>query len=363
MENINIIDTVGNALQRFNKKIFWIGFVAGLLGVLLTKVGIHLPTIVSPIPFSFRAQKSNVLHDLLPMLHQKKNTYNLKREVSLVPGVFASSLEADYASSYVVIDYETGKVLADKNSSTSLPIASLTKIMSAVVALDLADPSETFLVTDNAARIIPTKIGVIPGEKLTLSELLHAALMTSANDAVEVIKNGVDAKYGGEVFVRAMNEKARFLGLGNTHFSNPQGFDSKTNYSTAEDLAVLSHYALTNYPLIDEIVKKDYTVLSQNYNHKQFDLYNWNGLIGVYPGVSGLKIGNTEEAGSTTVVVSARENRRVLAVLLGAPGVLERDLWAAQLLDTGFKKLAALPDVSVTGADLKAKYATWHYWN
>ncbi|MCL5784297.1 MAG: hypothetical protein M1142_03015, partial [Patescibacteria group bacterium] len=214
-----------------------------------------------------------------------------------------------------------------------------------------------------AASIEPTKLGLIPGQKLTLEELLNGSLLTSANDAVQVIKEGVDEEYKANVFIEAMNLKAKDLGLKNSRFENPQGFDGQSHYSTAEDLAVLTAYALKNYPLISDVVKKDYQFYPTNQNHKQIDMYNWNGLVDVYPGVFGVKIGNTDKAGYTTIVGAQREGKRVVAVVLGAPGVLERDLWASQILDLSFQKLGNLEPVNVTENQLKDKYSTWKYWN
>ncbi|HXS15480.1 MAG TPA: serine hydrolase, partial [Candidatus Saccharimonadales bacterium] len=242
------------------------------------------------------------------------------------------------------------------------PIASLTKLMSAAVALDLMNPNETITVSSSALRVIPTKIGVATGEKLPLKDLLEAMLMTSANDAAQAVHDGVNAKYHENIFVRAMNEKAQSLGLTQTHFANPQGFDGN-NYSSAHDLAILTQYVLTHYPLIDQIVKQDYTFIPATSEHKQYDLYNWNGLLGVYPGAFGVKIGNTDKAGYTTVVIAKRNDKIILAVLLGSPGILERDLWTANLLDDAFISAFNLPPAHITSADLEAKYATWHYWN
>lgn len=100
----------------------------------------------------------------------------------------------------------------------------------------------------------------------------------------------------------------------------------------------------------------------QDDNHKQADLYNWNGLLGVYPGVKGVKIGNTEDAGYATTVLAEREGKKILVVLLGAPGVLQRDLWPSMLLDIGFEKLGLKP-IGITEDQLRAKYSTWKYWN
>lgn len=306
-------------------------------------------------------EKIDIFETIKPKLNDAKNLLHLQKQSGLVTTTYAAG-NFDQASSYLAVDLSNGEVLADKDSAARFSIASLTKIMTAVVALDLARSDDRFIVSSQAAGVEPTSIGVVPGESMTLEELLHAALMTSANDAVQVIKEGIDHKFGSDVFVRAMNEKARILGLKNTHFANPQGFDDPNNYSSAEDLAVLSDYALKNYPLIASIAQKDYQLLPADTYHKRFDLYNWNGLLDVYPGIEGLKIGNTDAAGTTMVAVSERDNKKVLSVLLGAPGVLERDLWNSELLDAGFEKLG-LPRIDITPAQLRAKYSTWKYWN
>src|SRR5581483_9066324 len=103
-------------------------------------------------------------------------------------------------------------------------------------------------------------------------------------------------------------------------------------YSTVEDQAILMHYALTNYPLIAAIVQKDHGEISASATNTYQYLNNWNGLIGVYPGTYGIKIGNTDDAKSTTAVVSQRDGKNILAIVLGAGGTVERDLDAAQLL-------------------------------
>lgn len=314
-----------------------------------------MPVVVSPLP-----QKTDVLDNIRPKLEEKTTRFQLKKESRLIQQTYAAS-DADNARAYAVIDLDTGEIIAEKNGSQRVPIASLTKIMTAVVALDLAKPTDLFTVTDRAANMIPTKIVLQPGERLTLEELLHASLLTSANDATEEIRDGVDALYPEPVFINAMNEKASFLGLANSHFANPQGFDSSGNYSSAEDLAVLAQYALTNYPLIASIVKKDYQFLPANENHRNFDLYNWNGLLDVYPDIEGVKIGNTSDAGMTTVVLSNRNGKKIAAVVLGAPGIIQRDLWAAELLDIGYEKELGLNPVNVTEDQLREKYSTWRY--
>ncbi len=356
-----------NGLSPINLRSFWISFITVALVVMLSKLGLRPPEFFNlPQSMDFKlvsseAKRVDVLDAIKPKLEQKPNQYKIKQTTSFI-SVTKASGEYDNATAYGVIDYETGAVLAEKNLDTPTSIASLTKIMTAVVALDLASPQEKFTVSQAASEIIPTKIGVEVGEKLTLEELINALMLTSANDAAEVIKEGIDQKYGEKVFMKAMNEKARVLNLDDSKFTNPQGFDHPSHLSSVEDLAVLSHYAIENYPLIAEVAKKDYQYYGANENRGQMDLYNWNGLLGVYPGAFGLKIGNTELAQYTTIVGAQREGKKVLVVMLGAPGVLERDLWTAELLDIGFEKLGMLP-INIDETMLREKYSSWQYWN
>lgn len=317
-------------------------------------------SLLSPLPF----QKSS-LDKILPNLEKNPNNFKIKKISPIVQSVFASddNLNTAASSAFVAMNFDTGEIILQKNMDQKLPIASLTKIMTAVVSLDLNRPSDEITISKQATEEEPTRIGVVQNQKMKVEELLDAALLTSANDAAQALKDGVDTKYNDQVFVKAMNTKAKFIGLKNTNFSNPQGFDSERNYSTAEDLANLAHYALTNYLLLDQIVQKDYQFLPADRNHKQFDLYNWNGLLGIYPGVKGVKIGNTDSAGYTTVVLSERGGKKVLVVLLGAPGVLERDLLASQILDNAFQKISEIKPAKITKSDLLRKYSTWKYWN
>lgn len=338
---------------------FILGISVVLLGYFINSLGIrpldyirNSTHLISPKP-----AMENVLEEKIR--NSPKNTFLLKRNSSFVP-----QASADYnvqANSYIVTDASSGKILLEKNSDEAVNIASITKLMSAVVTLDLVNKDELFTITKNAAAQTPTKIGVVAGQKMKVSELLMASLLTSANDATEALRDGVDNIYGKGSFVRAMNEKANYLGLSDSNFSNPQGYDLN-NYSTAADVAVLSSYILKNYPFLSEIVKKDYAFLPEDNNHKQFDLYNWNGLLGVYPGVIGLKIGNTKDAGFTTVVAAERNNHKLIAVILGTAGVKERDIAASQALDAGFERVGIKP-AKITEENLLTKYHTWKYWN
>ncbi len=342
-------------ISSYSIKAFIASFIAVFIMVALSHFGVSTAKIISPLP-----TRADIFDKILPKLEQKQNNFSLKKTTSLISTAQAAG-DFNEATSYAVVDFATGEVILSKNSSEKNSIASITKIMTAVVALDLADKEELFTVSEKASNQVPTKLALNPGEKLSLEELLNAMLLTSANDCAKVVQEGIDQKYGQAVFIRAMNAKAESLGLKNSHFQNSAGFDNSEHYSTAEDVAVLSHYALSNYPLISQIAAKDHGQLFASSNHPKDEwLNNWNGLIGVYPGASGIKIGNTDKAGHTTSVVAERDGKKLLVVVLGAPGVLQRDMWATELLDAGFGKWGITP-AKVTEKDLREKYATWKY--
>lgn len=335
------------------------------IGILLSLVLLFCLSLFHNNPLraisSLHMQKQDIVWlSVEKKLNKNSNSFLLSETPQIVGQVHAAN-SYDNAKAYIAVDYQNGNIISQKNENAPVPIASLTKLMSAVITLDLVKSTDTVTVTSDLASITPTKIGIGQGERMSVKEFLEAMLMTSANDAAQAVRDGINDKYHEDIFVRAMNEKAKFLGLTHTHFSNPQGFDGN-NYSSAHDLAILTHYALSQYPVIAQIVSQDYMFLPPTSAHKQYDLYNWNGLLDVYPGISGVKIGNTDDAGYTMVVTSERNGKKVLAVILGAPGILERDLWTASLLDDAFQSYG-LPPVNVTATSLQAKYATWRYWN
>lgn len=339
-----------------------------LISLFITFIMVSIPYMgrsqawISPVPL-----KKNILEEIKPKLEIKKNNFELNKDFidsgqsRFIPVVSAGS-GFDGASAYALVDAQDGRVIAAKNLSQRLPMASLTKIMTAVVALDLSSSQEEFTVSQKAAAQVPTKVMLKRGEKHSLDHLLRHILISSANDSAQVIKEGIDEKYGEELFIKAMNQKAKILGLKNTKFTNPAGYDNQDHFSTVEDLSILSVYALSNYPIISDIVSHQFDDLTQGGQDMRFYLQNWNGLLGVYPGASGVKIGNTGKAGYTTIVASEREGKKLLAVLLGAPGVLERDLWTAELLDLGFNKTLGLSPVNITEEMMKEKYGSWQYF-
>lgn len=216
------------------------------------------------------------------------------------------------------IDTKNGQVLYSKNIHEKLSVASLVKVMTALIALEHKNMEDQFTVSQKAVDMEPDKMLLIAGEKLTLKELLYGIFLISANDAAEVLAEGTTGSR--EEFIKLMNFKAKQLGMENSYFSNPTGLDedSKNSYSSAYDLAILSRYLIKHYPEIVEISQTPHIILPQTENHQDYDMYSGINLLTTYPGVVGFKTGYTPEAGLTLITLARKESREVLGVLLGS---------------------------------------------
>ena len=261
--------------------------------------------------------------------------------------------------SYIVVN-KTGDVVFAKNPDRKRSPASLVKIMTAMVVLDIMSLSEVVTVPAEATGLEPTILIAEEGEKFTVRELLRAMLITSTNDAAETLAYSVAKKLGGsrEVFVKLMSEKAKSLGLAKTQFANPTGYDDTKQFSTARELAKMAEYARVSYPAIAETIKTESASIAKTAEHKKYELPNWNSLLGVYPGTDGVKIGFTDEAGHVTIVSAERDKERFIAVLLGAPDRRAKDLWAAELLNSAFAEVG-IKKYKVTQDMLLQKSNEW----
>lgn len=220
------------------------------------------------------------------------------------------------ASSAVLIDAQSGKVLFEKNSKKILPMASTTKIMTAVVAIESGSLERTVIVSKESVGIEGSSIYLCEGEKLTLEQLLYALMLSSANDAATAIAIAVA---GSETaFSDIMNKTATKIGLTSTHFDNPHGLDSESHYTTAYDLAKLTAYAL-KLPKFKAIVStyKHQIPLAGKENARL--LVNHNKLLRSYEGIIGVKTGYTKRSGRCLVSAAERNGLVLIAVTLNAP--------------------------------------------
>lgn len=240
------------------------------------------------------------------------------------------------AKAAYVIDASTGQVLYERNSRQPLPIASLTKIMTAIVALEHQDWQSIYTISPRAAAMEPDSMLLKAGEKLTLEELLYGIFLVSGNDASEAIAEGTTGRR--EEFINLMNQKAKQIGMSQTHFINPSGLqeDDVEQYSTAYDVALMGRYIVNRWPRVLQISSQPQIYIPATSTHQDYTLPNGINLVTTYPGVMGLKTGFTPDAGLTLVTVAEREGHLVVGVLLNCTN--RRDD-AKALLDYSFTKL------------------------
>jgi len=260
---------------------------------------------------------------------------------------------------YLVFNPRTQKVYAAKGEKDIISPASFTKLLTVQVGLDLAGPQTPIQTTATSIDKVPTVLGLKLGETLSLSDLLRASIATSGNDAAATLAEGVAAQYSQKLpfFVDAMNQKAEMLKMYHSRFATPDGLDAVDQYSTLADIARLVYNA-TSYPEIVAAGAADMQDIATSSAHGYYYLPNWNGLLGVYPGVDGLKIAYTETAGYSTIVTARRQDIPVIVLLTGADSIRERDLAAASLLDLAYLT-HRLPPVNLTRTRLDRRYKQW----
>ena len=223
------------------------------------------------------------------------------------------------SSAAIITDLDSERTLYSKNADTELPMASITKLMTALVALDHYNNQLNTVVSVPAEAVATTgsKMSLIAHENLTILNLLKGTLIASANDAATTLAYAVAGS--PEAFVVLMNEKASSLGLTHTSFTNPIGFDADGHHSTARELASLARTALDN-PTIAQIVATQKTTVKDTSGKFVHQLVSTNKLLGQYQNVIGVKTGTTEEAGESLVTaVRGDSGQRVVVVLLDSP--------------------------------------------
>ena len=237
------------------------------------------------------------------------------------------------APSAIVVDARTGEVLYEKNPDDERAIASATKLMTALLTLERASSADVFRAADYRAGPIESKIGLRRGERMRVQDLLVALLLESANDAAVTLAEGIAESRQG--FVDAMNARAAELGLDETSYANPIGFDDPDNHSSARDLASLTRRLLRDERFAD-IVDRPEATLRSGARRRTID--NRNRLIASHPFVDGVKTGHTRAAGYVLVGSASRAGAQVISVVLGTPSEAARDAQSLTLLDWGLDR-------------------------
>ena len=238
----------------------------------------------------------------------------------------------------ILVDMDTGEILWEKQADLELAPASLTKVLTSLVALENFSPGQLVTVTADALgqSSADTLMGLKAGETLSIKELLDGMLLPSGDDAASAM--AVDT-VGEARFVAAMNAQVVALGLADSHFSATAGLDDPGLYSSAYDLAVIAAYTYRQFPLFDQIVSTRTINLPATVLHPAFHLRNLDSLLQAYPAAVGIKPGWTGNAGACLIGMAVRDGHRLLSVLLSAnyPARIE-----SRLFDWGFQ-LEGLP--------------------
>lgn len=251
------------------------------------------------------------------------------------PGFVFADKEAPYVSAKaaVLMDAKTGEVLYSKNPHLKLPPASTTKIVTTLVTLDHLNLNDMAVASSRAAMAEPSKLGLHPGDRMTINDLLYSIMLKSANDASVVVAE----RAGGSIhrFAEMMNEKARELGAVDTHFSNPNGLPAPNHYTTAYDLALMFSKAEEN-PVFAKITKTrlaSVRISSASGRSKRLCVQNHNKLLWTFDGTEGGKTGYTHAAMHCFTGMVSQDGRELVVSMLGS-----RDNWkdVTRLLDYGF---------------------------
>ena len=239
------------------------------------------------------------------------------------------SPELGDARAWYVVNGTTGEVLAQHDANERVPVASITKLMTAIIALRHLEPDEIVTVTKGAAQVGESRIPLRAGQRISVEDLLEGALIQSANNAADAL---AAAAAGGDLqtFVGWMNARARELGLHDTHFVRPDGLDAPGHVSSARDVALLARVAMHS-PIVRAIVAKR----SAPIENGAFVVHTWNDLLGVFPGVVGVKTGHTSAAGWCEVAAVRRPGYTIYAVVLGVPARGQRNDDLRRLLAWG----------------------------
>ena len=258
----------------------------------------------------------------------------------------ATALEVS-AKSAVLMCADSGQVLYAKNAEQKLSMASTTKIMTALLAVEKLPLDGVVTVGDEVQNVEGTSLGLLPGDTLTVFDLISGLMLASGNDAANAVAVAVSGSV--DAFVGLMNEKANRLGMVNTVFATPSGLDAEAHYSTAYDMALLTIAALQN-DAFSGIVSCSGTTIQ--ISDRTVWLTNHNRLLKSYDGLVGVKTGFTKKSGRCLVTAAERDGRAIVAVTLSAP-----DDWNdhRELLDYGFtvaKQFSAVDTLQCYYADV-----------
>ena len=247
------------------------------------------------------------------------------------------SLSGISAQSFVVLDARTNTVLYEHNARNKMSMASTTKIMTAIIALEKLSEEQIVKITPDMLKVEGTAMGLAAGDEISVKGLLTGLLLESGNDAANALAFHIAGSL--EKFSTVMNQKAKDLGMSGSNFVTPSGLDSEQHYTTAYDMAILTSYSLKN-PLFEEIVSTKKEKVTFFNPPKTVTYYNHNRLLSEMDGAIGVKTGFTKKSGRCLVSAARRNGATVVTVTLKAASD-----WSdhKQLTDYGFEEMIEIP--------------------
>lgn len=236
------------------------------------------------------------------------------------------------AKSAIIYDRTTKQIIWGKNENDKKAMASTTKIMTAIIVLENCNLSDEVTISKNAANTGGSRLKVNKDDKVTVKDLLYGLMLRSGNDAAVALAEYVANDVQG--FANLMNKKAEELNLKNTNFVTPHGLDNEEHYTTAYELAILTDYALQNETFCKIVNTKIATIYI---NKIPRTIYNTNELLGVMPGVNGVKTGFTNNAGRCLVTSCTKDQNQIITVVLGCDTKKQRTSDSIKLIEYAFK--------------------------
>jgi D-alanyl-D-alanine carboxypeptidase (penicillin-binding protein 5/6) len=233
--------------------------------------------------------------------------------------IFASESEINLdknkigALGAILIDAKTGRVLWEKDSDKKLAMASTTKIMTAIIALENSKPDDIVTVSKSVLTVPKVKMNLEPNEKIKMKDLLYALMLESANDAAVTIAEHISGSV--QNFCKLMTQKAKSIGAFNTLFETPNGLDKGDHHSTAHDMALIARYALNNKKFVEIINTPSICFATDK---KSYSFINKNRLLHEFKGANGIKTGFTGKAGHCFVGAAKRNDMQLISVVLGS---------------------------------------------
>lgn len=248
------------------------------------------------------------------------------------------------AQSAILIEASTGRVIWEKDADVRHYPASMTKMMTGILALENLSPRADVLISPNAAATEDCPLEIVAGECLSADDIITGMLMESDNGAAVAIAETVDGSV--DKFVQRMNDRAKMIGMSNTHFVNPNGLTEVNHYSTARDMAKLARFAMNNKKFRDIVSTKKQIIHWEVPARQQKLAENTNKLLEKYNGMNGIKTGWTKAAGGCLAASARRNGVELIAIVMQTPEPDDRFADAGKLLDYGFKKVKMVKGIA-----------------